>query len=305
MSFLICPSEAKAQQNSMIIINKKTNQLGFYQNGNLVKVFPVATGRQRSFTPEGQFRIINKIVNPPYYKQNIPGGSPRNPLGPRWLGLSAPGGPYGIHGNNNPNSIGTYASAGCIRLHNQDILWLYDQVAVGTPVIIVWNDTDLKAGFVDNTPIKVYLNKELLSLDDQYKTFSRDNRPYIPLKLVCKYLNCNLSWDEQANVINLQSQDFMAELRPNSQHASVYGQAISLTEPPLVLEGTTYLTKSTIEELFHIQVDWLPETREFHLTMNISPQVISQEPNSASPEAQQQNEVMPEMVSRKFYGRKI
>ena len=295
MSFFISTPVAEAQDHDMIIINKKTNQLGFYQNGTLVKVFPVATGRQRSFTPEGQFKVINKIVNPPYYKKRIPGGSPYNPLGPRWLGLSAAGGPYGIHGNSNANSIGTYASAGCIRLHNQDILWLYEQVEVGTPVIIVWNDTDLKAAFMDNTPIKVYLNKELLTLDNQYKAFSRENRPYIPLKLLCQYLNCNISWNEQTNVINLQSPDFIAELRPNSKNASINGLAISLTEPPLLFEGTTYLTKSTIEELFHIQVDWLPDSREFHLTMNISPQTIGQETGLANePEQKQASQ---EMVS--------
>ena len=64
----------------------------------------------------------------------IPPG-PRNPLGPRALVLAA--GEYAIHGTNNPDSIGTKASYGCIRMYNQHILDLYERVNVGTPVVVV------------------------------------------------------------------------------------------------------------------------------------------------------------------------
>ena len=64
----------------------------------------------------------------------IPGGSPRNPMGARALTLS--GGEYAIHGTNRPDSIGTYASYGCIRMHNQDIVDLFERVSVGTPVVV-------------------------------------------------------------------------------------------------------------------------------------------------------------------------
>ncbi|WP_375459248.1 L,D-transpeptidase [uncultured Enterovirga sp.] len=65
----------------------------------------------------------------------IPGGSPSNPMGPRALTLV--GGDYAIHGTNRPNSVGTYASYGCIRMYNQDIVDLYARVPVGTPVVVV------------------------------------------------------------------------------------------------------------------------------------------------------------------------
>ena len=65
----------------------------------------------------------------------IPGGSPRNPMGARALTLM--GGEYAIHGTNRPDSIGTYASYGCIRMHNHDIVDLFDRVAVGTQVVVV------------------------------------------------------------------------------------------------------------------------------------------------------------------------
>ena len=75
----------------LIVINKKTNQMAYYTNGKLAKIFLVGTGRKTSYTPEGTFKIVNKIKNRPYYKENIPGGSPKNPLGVRWLGLEARG----------------------------------------------------------------------------------------------------------------------------------------------------------------------------------------------------------------------
>lgn len=64
----------------------------------------------------------------------IPGGSSHNPMGARALTLN--GGEYAIHGTNNPRSIGTFASYGCIRMHNADIIDLYDRVRVGTPVVV-------------------------------------------------------------------------------------------------------------------------------------------------------------------------
>ncbi|RFU64840.1 L,D-transpeptidase family protein [Peribacillus glennii] len=130
---------AFAAGSQFIIINKSNNQLGYYENSKLTKVFRVGTGRSASYTPEGKFKIVNKIVNRPYYKGNIPGGSPRNPLGNRWLGLNARGTwgtTYAIHGNNNPSSIGGYVSSGCVRMHNSEVQWLYSKVKVGTPVII-------------------------------------------------------------------------------------------------------------------------------------------------------------------------
>ncbi|CAH0344030.1 L,D-transpeptidase family protein [Bacillus sp. CECT 9360] len=130
---------AFAAGTQFIIINKSNNQLAYYENSQLSKVFRVATGKKASYTPEGKFKIVNKIVNRPYYKKKIPGGSPNNPLGNRWLGLNARGTwgtTYAIHGNNNPSSIGTYVSNGCIRMHNTEVQWLFSKVKVNTPVII-------------------------------------------------------------------------------------------------------------------------------------------------------------------------
>jgi hypothetical protein len=139
MFFSIGVASSFADGSKFIIINKANNRLAYYENSQLKRVFKVATGRSPSLTPEGKFKIVNKIVNRPYYKGRIPGGDPRNPLGNRWLGLNARGTwgtTYAIHGNNNPSSIGKYVSSGCIRMYDDEVEWLFNRVKINTPVII-------------------------------------------------------------------------------------------------------------------------------------------------------------------------
>ena len=137
--FVNVPVSSAAASGKLIIINKSNNQLAYYNNGKLVKKLKVGTGRSKSLTPEGKFKIVNKIVNRPYYKGKIRGGDPGNPFGNRWLGLNARGTwgtTYAIHGNNNPSSIGGYVSSGCIRMYDEEVDWLFDQVPINTPVVI-------------------------------------------------------------------------------------------------------------------------------------------------------------------------
>lgn len=122
-----------------LVINSKKNKLGYFKDGVLVKEFSVATGKSSTPTPQGKFKIVNKIKNRPYYSGGIPGGSPNNPLGDRWLGLhvgATYGTTYAIHGNNNASSIGKHVSGGCIRMHNSEIRWLFEQVNVGAYAIV-------------------------------------------------------------------------------------------------------------------------------------------------------------------------
>jgi lipoprotein-anchoring transpeptidase ErfK/SrfK len=95
----------------------------------------------------GEAQIDGKYVRPawsppaevkrdnPRLPDVIPGGAPNNPMGARALTLNLD--EYAIHGTNRPGSIGTYASYGCIRMLNEDIVHLYDQVDVGTRVVVV------------------------------------------------------------------------------------------------------------------------------------------------------------------------
>ena len=118
-----------------ILVNKEHNMLMLKSDGNIIKVYRVATGKNNS-TPAGTFKIVNRIVNPPWYKNNkvIPAGSPENILGSRWMGISKKG--YGIHGTTSPQAIGTQITAGCVRMKNQDVEELFAIVPEGTEVTI-------------------------------------------------------------------------------------------------------------------------------------------------------------------------
>ncbi|MBI1202303.1 MAG: L,D-transpeptidase family protein [Rhodopseudomonas sp.] len=107
--------------------------------------FPVGVGR-RGMQWSGLARVEGKYVQPawapppsirrenPALPDVIPGGAPNNPMGVAALTLR--GGEYAIHGTNRPSSIGHFASHGCIRMYNRDIVALYRMVDIGTPVII-------------------------------------------------------------------------------------------------------------------------------------------------------------------------
>lgn len=134
------PPDVLERLKSYVIVNKYNNQLALIRDGTIIKIYPVGTGRTRDLTPEGQFTVIHRAKNPYYVAKDIPGGSPNNPLGTRWLGFDALGTygtKYGIHGTNNPNSIGKYVSSGCIRMYNKDVEELYDQVPSGSTIYIV------------------------------------------------------------------------------------------------------------------------------------------------------------------------
>jgi L,D-transpeptidase ErfK/SrfK len=97
-------------------------RLALYHNGKLVKIYPIAVGKMLTNTPPGVYVIVNRQLNP--------GG----PFGVLWLSLSKHG--YGIHGTNNPSSIGKAVSHGCVRMYNRDVLQLADTVPNGTRVDI-------------------------------------------------------------------------------------------------------------------------------------------------------------------------
>ncbi|WP_223702258.1 L,D-transpeptidase [Sutcliffiella deserti] len=126
-----------------IIVNKKSNELAYFHEEQLKEVHPVATGKSIELTPEGEFNIIVKAKNPYYRKKDIRGGDPKNPLGTRWIGFDAEdtdGRTYGVHGTNYPESIGSYVTQGCIRMLNEKVEALFDQVPIGTKVLIVNSD---------------------------------------------------------------------------------------------------------------------------------------------------------------------
>ena len=105
-----------------IEISTNNRWLRLLKGGVLQKQYPIAVGRMLHNTPIGEFIIINKAPNP--------GG----PFGTMWMSLSKEH--YGIHGTNDPSSIGKSVSRGCIRMHNHDVEELASIIPIGTPVII-------------------------------------------------------------------------------------------------------------------------------------------------------------------------
>ena len=227
-------ASAAEAADQWIVINKKTNRLGYFKDGELVREFDVATGRKPSYTPEGTFKIVNKIKNRPYYKEGIPGGDPRNPLGDRWLGLDArdtPGTTYAIHGNNDPDSIGTYASAGCIRMHNDDVHWLFDEVRIGTKVTIATSSLSLEAIAEKNGyPVgmktiegKLVVGGETIAL--QRKLSVADNRIYLPLRECFEALGGTVHWDAKTGAITAYVGGSVIAYMPGAAEAEKIGRA--------------------------------------------------------------------------------
>jgi lipoprotein-anchoring transpeptidase ErfK/SrfK/outer membrane protein assembly factor BamE (lipoprotein component of BamABCDE complex) len=138
------PAITRKNFGPVIVIHRGSNRLGLFKGEKPWRGFRVATGQAQYPTPTGSFRIVDMQRNPWWRPppdsdwargaKPIPPG-PGNPLGTRWMGLSAP--LVGIHGTPDASSIGYSASHGCIRMLIPDATWLFDHVRLGTPVLIV------------------------------------------------------------------------------------------------------------------------------------------------------------------------
>lgn len=106
-----------------IFIEIDEKQLYLYEDGKLIRNYPIASGRRGMPSPIGTWKITNK-------------GKWGKGYGGHWMGLNVPWGKYGIHGTTRSDSIGRAASHGCIRMFNRDIRELYEIVPIGTDVII-------------------------------------------------------------------------------------------------------------------------------------------------------------------------
>jgi lipoprotein-anchoring transpeptidase ErfK/SrfK len=119
----------------VIVVSLEDRKLALVEEGQVKKIYDVAVGKPSTPSPQGAFTIQRRVANPTYRhngKTVAPG--PRNPVGSRWMGLSVSG--YGIHGTNEPKSIGRAASHGCIRMGKGDLEELYALVVVGDRVEI-------------------------------------------------------------------------------------------------------------------------------------------------------------------------
>jgi hypothetical protein len=139
----LAPKVTRKSIGPVIVIRRGSNRLYLYKVMRPWRVFGVATGQSQYPTPLGRWTVVVKWRNPWWYPPKSPRAAgakpippgPGNPLGTRWMGLSASG--VGIHGTPDDASIGYSASHGCIRMHIPDAEWLFNHVRIGTTVFIV------------------------------------------------------------------------------------------------------------------------------------------------------------------------
>jgi len=117
------PQAAQTRQGVRIQISLSQRRLTLMRGGVEAAHYPVGVGKPATPTPTGSWSVLNKAVNP--------GGV----FGTRWMAFTRRG--HGMHGTNQPQSIGHAVSNGCVRMYNPDVETLFEQVQVGTPVVVV------------------------------------------------------------------------------------------------------------------------------------------------------------------------
>lgn len=135
-------SQSQPSHTSKLEVNLSHRRVRVYRGGTVIKSYPIAVGRRNWETPTGNFQVLQLLQKPkwinPMTGKSIPGGTPGNPLGKYWIGFWTDGKNWiGFHGTPNPETVGTAASHGCLRMYNKDIEELFKVVSLGTPVTVV------------------------------------------------------------------------------------------------------------------------------------------------------------------------
>jgi lipoprotein-anchoring transpeptidase ErfK/SrfK len=140
----VTTKEVASEYPTYLTVDRSSFQLKLWESLKLAKTYTVAIGAAGFDTPVGEYSIQNKAVDPAWNVPDsdwagdlagttVPGGSPENPLKARWMGIFDGA---GIHGTDDVASLGSAASHGCVRMGVADVIELYDQVPVGTPIYI-------------------------------------------------------------------------------------------------------------------------------------------------------------------------
>jgi len=133
-------NKAIAAMSSQLVVDLSDAQVYLYGKEQILSSYPVAVGKPGWETPTGSFQILHKQHNP-VWRQPITGDliptGPNNPLGSRWISFWSDGThQIGFHGTNDEQLVGQKVSHGCLRMRNTDIEELYEQINVGTPIIV-------------------------------------------------------------------------------------------------------------------------------------------------------------------------
>jgi len=142
------PNESAApSSNVAVMVDTKTNILEVREGEKLMAAYPVTVGSAQTASPIGEWKVhrITKMPTFRWDEEMLKHGKrsgnfyllrpgPRNPVGVMWIALNKKG--IGIHGTNDPGSIGHAASHGCIRLANWDVVRLATKIKPGNNVSI-------------------------------------------------------------------------------------------------------------------------------------------------------------------------
>lgn len=124
---------AAADHERRVVVSIPDRRLAVIESDQVIAVYAVAVGAPVSPSPVGAFTIVARVTNPTYYRPGkVIGPGAMNPIGTRWIGLNIKG--FGIHGTDDPRSIGFAKSHGCIRLRNEDVEALFEQLRAGDVV---------------------------------------------------------------------------------------------------------------------------------------------------------------------------
>lgn len=139
----VAPAVTRRTLGPVVIIDRSAMKATLWSPRRKLRTMSIAVGQPGHETPLGRFTVVQKQKNPRWTPPNsewakdaqpiAPG--PNNPLGTRWIGLSASG--IGMHGTNAESSVGHPVSHGCMRMHRRDVEWLFTKVRIGTPVVIL------------------------------------------------------------------------------------------------------------------------------------------------------------------------
>lgn len=291
-------------KGDMLIINKSSNTLYFLKDGIIQESYPVATGKTTDLTPNGKFKIVIKFKNPRWggagIKDPIAGGDPNNPLGTRWIGISyGGGGRYGVHGNANPRSIGSYASLGCVRMFNQDVEKLYEKVKINTPIWIgseslledygtkfksnykakeiikgenikppeiikeenIKPPEIIKEEIIKPKEINININGEQLKLKDPL--INKDGTTYYPFREILEFVNATVIWDdENKRATGMLGENYvMFQLNSNEYRNNNEDKYLPEGQKVFIDKGKTYIPIRNLMEGLGYEVYWEESTR--------------------------------------------
>ena len=303
-------------KGEMILINKSSNTIYFLRNGKIESSYPVATGKTIDLTPDGKFKIVIKLKNPGWggagISEPIKGGEANNPLGTRWIGISyGGGGQYGVHGNSNPRSIGSYASLGCVRMFNRDVEDLYERVKINTPIWIgseaLLESYGVKFKY-NNIPrpktpkpikpeiqamhINILLNGEKLKLENP--VINKKGTTYYPFREILESIDASVIWDEaNKKVIAILDKKYVEFQLNNNKYLDNEGyKYLPKGQKVFTFENKTYVPIRNLMESLGYDVSWEELSSTVIIEDNFEDEIIEDESEYETIEDESEYEII-------------